>query len=150
MTLESILFILLVFLTFYNNGVQGYIHFEAYPLIGLVGKSELSAYLKEYEGRITPALLLPYGLTLLSNLALIFIRPAALSVVAVILALLLNLSVAVVTQMVATPVYNQVKQNQGGTAEEMARLLRINLLRLGLSTVSSLVVAYMLITLLTV
>src|SRR5258708_37250584 len=97
MTLEVILFILLTFTTFFNNGVQAYIHFEAYPLIPFVGKPEFPAYLKEYEGRLTIPLLLPTGVNVLSNLALLFIHPSGLSVVGVIVSLLLNLSVSVAT-----------------------------------------------------
>ena len=148
MTLEIILFTVLVFTVFYNNGVQAYIHYEAYPLISFVGKPEFANYLKEYERRLMIPLLLPYGITVLSNLALIFIRPAALSVIWVIIAFLLNVAVSVVTLRMATPVYNRIKEN-GVTTEEMARLMGINLIRLVISTVSSIVVIIMLYTLLT-
>jgi hypothetical protein len=147
MTLEIILFIVLVFTVFFNNGVQAYIHYNAYPLIAHVGKPEFANYLKEYENRLMIPLLAPYVVTLLSNLALIFIRPAALSVIWVIIAFLLNLSVAVVTMRVATPVYNRIKEN-GVTPELMQQLMGINLIRLVISTVSSGVVVIMLYTLL--
>ena len=145
MTIELIAFIVLVLTTFISNGVQAYIHFEAYPLIAFVGKSEFATYLKEYEGRLTIPLLLPYGLTLLSNLVLLFTRPAKITVIVVIVAFVLNLAVAVVTMMLATPIYARIKQAGEAAPKEMEQLLRINLLRLVLSTVSSLVVIYMLV-----
>jgi hypothetical protein len=148
MSLESMVFIVLILTTFYNNGVQAYIHLEAYPLIPLVGKSEFAAYLNEYERRINGVLVIPYGITVLSNLALIFLHPASLSVIWVIIALLLNLAVSIVTLRLATPVYNRIKQNGQANASDMGELMRINLYRLGLSTASSVVVIIMLLAVL--
>lgn len=148
MILVQFVFIVLVLTTFFSNGVQAYIHFEAYPLIPFVGKAEFSTYLKEYEQRLTIPLLVPYGLTILSNLTLIFIHPLYLSVVWVIVALLLNIAVPLVTLRIATPIYNQIKQNGVATPSEMTRLLRVNLLRLELSTISSVVVVIMLFAML--
>ena len=148
MSLGIILFVVLVALTLFSNGVQAYIHYEAYPLFSNVGKADFAAYLAEYEKRLTIPLLLPYGLTVLSNLILIFVRPDNLSVIGVIFALLLNLAVAVTTAVVATPVYNRVKAAGQAAREDMSQLMRINLLRLLLSTASSLVVLALLFTLL--
>lgn len=148
MSLATIVFIVLVVTTFISNGVQAYIHFEAYPLIPLVGKSEFANYLKEYESRLNIPLLLPYGLTVLSNIILIFTRPGSLSVVIVIVALVLNLAVSVVTLQLATPIYNRIKQAGQAAPAEMEQLMRINLIRLVLSSLSSLIVIYMLLTLL--
>jgi hypothetical protein len=143
MSLGVIAFIVLAATTFFSNGVQAYIHYEAYPLFTSVGKAEFTNYLKEYETRLTIPLVVPYVLTLLSNLLLIFIHPTNLSVVAVVIAFLLNLAVSIVTIRLATPIYNPIKQN-GATAAEMEQLMRINLVRLVLSTISSVVVIYML------
>jgi hypothetical protein len=148
MSLAAIVFIVLVVTTFISNGVQAYIHFEAYPLIPLVGKSEFANYLKEYETRLNIPLLLPYGLTVLSNIILIFTRPGSLSVIVVIVALILNLAVSVVTLQLATPIYNRIKQAGQAAPAEMEQLMRINLIRLVLSSLSSLIVIYMLLTLL--
>ena len=148
MTLGLIAFIVLVVTTFVSNGVQAYIHYEAYPLIPFVGKSEFAAYIKEYESRLTIPLVVPYVLSLLSNLVLIFTRPANLSVVVVIVVFVLNLAVSVITVMLATPIYNRIKQAGTAAPVEMEQLMRINLLRLVISTLSSLVIVYMLFTLL--
>lgn len=145
MTIEVIVFIVLVVTTVYNLGVQAYIHFEAYPLLGSVGKAEFAGYIKEYENRLMIPLLLPYGLTLLSNLILLFARPAGIDILWVIVALVLNAAVAAVTQVVATPVYNRVKQSGSASGEAMAQLMRINLLRLVLSLLAVLVIVLMLI-----
>jgi hypothetical protein len=144
----SILFVVLVALTLFSNGVQAYIHFEAYPLLSKVGKPDFAAYIADYEKRLTVPLLLPTGLTVLSNLVLIFVHPVSLSVIGVIVALLLNLAVPVTTATVAAPVYNRVKAAGQAAGEDMSQLMRINLLRLLLSTASSLVILALLITLL--
>jgi hypothetical protein len=149
MSLQLALFIILVVSTFFNNGVQAYIHFEAYPLLAFVGKAEFAAYLKEYERRLTLPLLIPYGITMLSNLILLFTRPDKISVPWVIVAFVLNLAVSVVTFQLATPVYNRVKQAGEISSGDTGELLRINALRLGLSTLSSLVVIYLLASVLT-
>ncbi len=52
MTLGLIAFIVLVLTTFFSNGVQAYIHYEAYPLIPFVGKSEFSAGAFGFGGEI--------------------------------------------------------------------------------------------------
>jgi hypothetical protein len=150
MTVQLAIFVVLVFTTFFNNAIQLYIHQEAYPLLAFVGPAEFGAYLKEYERRLTLPLIVPYSLTVLSNLILVFTRPAALAVGWLIVTLVLNLAVSIVTVAVATPVYNRIKQagrvNQAGLSE----LLSINLIRLGLSTLSSLVIIYLLVSLLTI
>lgn len=150
MTIELVLFVIVVALTLFNNGVQAYIHFEAYPLLRRVGKSEFAAYLGDYEARLTIPLMLPYGLTVLSNLALLVIRPEPVPLVGVIVALVLNIAVAVVTITLATPVYGRVKQAQQAGGADMDSLMNINLLRLLLSTAASLTLLYLLLTLLAV
>jgi hypothetical protein len=143
--LYTVLFLVFVFTTFYSNGVQAYIHLEAYPLFAFVGTQELPAYLKEYEKRLPLPLLLPYFATVLSNILLLVFRPAHLSLVWLIVALVLNIAVTVVTVVLATPVYNRYKQAGKIPAEGMRALLRINFLRLALTTVSSIIVIYLLI-----
>lgn len=148
MALELILFVILIALVLFNNGVQAYIHFEAYPLFARVGKADFAAYLSDYERRLTIPLMLPFGLTVLSNIALLFIRPAGLPVIGIILALVLNLAVAVTTVVLATPVYNRIKAAGQAAPAEMSRLMTINALRLLLSTAASLTVLILLFTLL--
>ncbi len=145
MTIYSVLFLVLVFTTFFLNGIQAYIHLEAYPLFAFVGTEEFPAYLKEYERRLPLPLLLPSGAQVLSNLVLLFIRPAQLSLVWLIVALVFNIAVTVVTVVLATPVYNRYKQAGKITSDGMRELLRINFLRLALSTLSSIIVLYLLI-----
>jgi hypothetical protein len=145
MTTDDLLLVILVALTLYNNGVQAYIHFEAYPLLAFVGRGEFAQYLAEYEKRLIIPLLLPYGLTVLANIAVIFIRDVNLPVLGVIVTLILNLAVAAVTVVLATPIYNRVKQAEDA-ATELKNLMNINWLRLLLSTASSLVILYLLLT----
>jgi hypothetical protein len=144
MTIQLALFIVLVVTTFFNNGVQAYIHYEAYPLLAFVGKAEFPAYLKEYERRLALPLFVPYGLSVLSNLILIFTHPDTISTVGLIAALVLNIAVSVVTGAVATPVYNRCKQAGQVSADDMRDLLRINMMRLALTTLSSVVIIVLL------
>ncbi len=148
MNFETVLFIALVVLTVFNNAIQVYIHFEAYPLFKYVGKAEFPAYVEQYEKRLAVPLMLPYGLTVLSNLALVFVRPEAINVVGVIVVLVLNLSVAAVTLTQVTAPYEEIKAAGTANIEAMPRLMRINLVRLVLSTLASVVVIYLLGTLL--
>ncbi|MCI0708923.1 MAG: hypothetical protein L0154_02060 [Chloroflexi bacterium] len=150
MDFELLVFVVLVFTTFFNNGVQAYIHFEAYPLFSHVAKSEFPTYVSEYERRLTIPLLLPYGVTVLANIVALFARPEDVSLIWLIAALILNVSVAVVTLRVATPVYNEIKAAGEATAATMGRLMQINLWRLVLSTLSSIVLLYLLLDLLSI
>lgn len=144
MAVEWILFVFLLVVMLINQGVQMYIHFEAYPLLGFVGKNEFGEYLKQYEKRLFVPLMLPYILTVLSNIALIFIRPEIVPVIGVIVLLVLNIAVAGVTVMVATPVYNRIAQAGEAKGDDMAKLMQINLIRLGLTTLSSAVLTVIL------
>jgi hypothetical protein len=143
--IQSIILVALVFLTFYNNGIQAYIHLEAYPLLAYVGKSEFATYIQEYERRINLVLVVPYGLTILANLALIFAHSDSVSLKGPILMLVSNLAVAAVTMLVATPVYTRIKQSGQAAGADMQQLMRINLIRLALSTLSSLTLIYILV-----
>ena len=62
MSLGLIAFIVLAVTTFFSNGVQAYIHYEAYPLFASVGKAEFAAYIKEYEARTSNEALFVYAL----------------------------------------------------------------------------------------
>jgi hypothetical protein len=146
MNVENMLLVVLAALTLYNLGVQAYIHFEAYPLLAYVGKSEFTQYLAEYEKRLTLPLLLPYVLTLLTNLVVIFIHHDDVPVIGLILAFVLNLAVSLGTLFVATPVYERVKTSTN-VAADMKPLMKINLGRLLLSLAAGLVVLYLLLTL---
>jgi len=148
MSIQLVTFIVLVVATFYHLGVQMYIHFETYPLIPFVGKKEFKMYLDEYERRLTIPLLLPYGIMLLSNFVLLFIRFEGIPLFWVITAFILNLLVTVLTIVWATPVYTRIKQAEMATSEETQNLLRINVFRLLLSALSSFIVVFLLMTLL--
>ncbi len=150
MLLQEIILIVFVFITFFNTGVQVYIHQEVYPLFAFVENNTLPRYLKEFEQRLVLPLMVPFLLTLLSNIALLFIRPAKMSLPFLIASLVLNVVTALVTVVLATPVYNRYKQGGESVSRELAALKQINLLRLGLSILTSLTVAYLLSQVLTV
>lgn len=145
--MEYILFVVFAALVLVNNGVQAYIHFEAYPLFKYVGKGEFATYLTQYEQRLTVPLLAPYGLTVLSNLALLAVRPDDVSIISIIIVLLLNIGVAVVSVFMATPIYNRIKA-AGEAGSDLDELMKINLIRLGVSTLISLIVCAILVGLL--
>lgn len=140
MTIELILLTALVALTLYGNGVHAYIHFNSYPLFAHVGKPEFPAYLGAWEKGLNIPLMLPYVFTLLVNIALIFVRPADVPVVGVIGVLLTMVVTAVVSVGLATPVYARIKKAGEAAAADLAALMRINLYRLGLATLASVIV----------
>ncbi len=147
MSLETLIFVIFFALVLHNNGVQTYIHFNVYPLFKSVDKSSLVSYLAQFEKGLTVPLLLPYGLTILVNLALLFIRPDDISIVGVIILLILNVSMAGISIRIATPVYNRLSDFEN-FEEALAELLKINLLRLGVTTVISLITCGLLLGLL--
>lgn len=83
-------------------------------------------------------LLLPYGLTILTNLALLFIRPDEIAIAGIIVLLMLNMSMAGIGIGIATPIYNRLSDFENFDTT-LAELLKINLLRLGVTTVISLI-----------
>jgi len=144
MTVEIAVFLVLVATTFINLGVQMYIHWEAYPLLAYVGKSEFAAYIAEYERRLAVPLLLPYALSLITAIIALIAPPDQVSRVILGIAFLLNLAVSMVTMMVAAPVYEAHKKAGSVTSAGLADLMRINLLRLALTLLSGLVILYLL------
>ncbi|MBX3084489.1 MAG: hypothetical protein KF716_22820 [Anaerolineae bacterium] len=150
MTIQLVIFVIFVFTTFFHNGAQAYIHLEAYPLLAYVGRAEFPTYLKEYEQRLTLPLLVAYGVMLLCNLILIATQPPTMPVAWLIVALIINMAVSAVTAVVATPVYNRIKETGQAVGGDMEALMRINSLRLLLSSLSSLIVIYLLLDLLIV
>jgi hypothetical protein len=147
MTIQHIIFVILVFTSFFNCGVQAYIHFNAYPILKHVGRADFANYLTRYEQGLTVPLLLPYGLSLLSALLLIFLRPSGIDALWIILALVLNGAVAAVTMIMATPIYNRIKEAGEASPADMSQLINVNLLRLLLTLLSSVVVIWMLLVL---
>lgn len=148
MSIELINFALLVALVCYNLGIQAYIHFEAYPLFQSVNDENFAEYVGDYERRLTIPLLVPYGLTILSSIGVIALGPSDVPLIGAILVLILNLSVAGVSLMVAAPVYERVKAN-GPVGEDFAQLMKINLGRLVLSAVIVVLALALLLDLLT-
>lgn len=148
MTIQLVLFAVFVVATFFHNGAQAYIHLEAYPLLAYVGKPEFPNYLKQYEQRLTPPLLAPYGVMVLCNLILLVTRPPSIEILWVIVALVINMAVSVVTAVVATPVYNRIKEANEAVGGDMESLMRINSLRLILSSLSSLIAFVLLLSVL--
>jgi hypothetical protein len=143
--INSLIFVLYIFFTFFHNGVQAYIHFEAYPLLAYVGKPDFATYLEQYERRLMPVLMLPTGLLLLTNLFVIFSHSDNMSAKGPILTLVLELALTGVTLALAAPVYNRIKQAGQAAGADMQQLMRLNLLRLALATISSLAVIYVLV-----
>lgn len=144
MTFELIVFLLFVFTTFYDNAIQWYTHMQSYPLQAYVGQNEYAAYGKFYEGRLVYALYIPYVLLLVSNVILFFARPAGIEIGWLIAAFLLNLSILFISVFLAVPQHREHAREGRVTQEGVAALLRVNLLRLGAASLSSLIVLFLL------
>jgi hypothetical protein len=146
--IETGLFVVLVFSTFFNNAIQWYTHLESYPLQAFVGRNEYANYGKEYERRLVFALYIPYFVMLLSNLALIFAPPSVIERLPFIVTFALNLSIMIVSFALAVPIHKRHAQEGGVTPSGVQELLRVNLLRLGANTLSSAIVLFLLVDML--
>ncbi|GAB4511729.1 MAG: hypothetical protein OHK0046_10220 [Anaerolineae bacterium] len=149
MSLELVVFLALVFTTFYINAVQWYTQVESYPLMTYVGAQEYRAYGQFYERRLVFALYIPYLVQMLSNLFLIFSRPEGLATVWFIIAFLANLSIMVLSLTLAVPVHKKHAAQGFITDDGVRAVLRVNLLRLAAACLSSGIMLYLLAELLT-
>jgi hypothetical protein len=149
MDLQLIPFVVLVFTTFFNTGIQWYTHQQSYPLMALVGVDTYETYFHEYERRLVLALYIPYFIMLVSNITLFFLRPAGIDLLWLVIAFALNLSIMVVSFALAVPIHKRHAQAGQVTSAGVAELLQVNILRLGAATLSSGIMLFLLLRLLT-
>lgn len=134
----------LAFLTFYVTAIQWYTQFVSYPISALVGSSESIAYGSRYESGLIFALYLPYFALIFVNLAILFVRNIPYPRWRLIAALLLNLSIVVISLGFAVPLHQQVAQLRASAPDDTAAraaletaLLNLNWLRVLSATLAS-------------
>jgi hypothetical protein len=148
MSIELVIFLIFVFMTFFNHAIQWYTHIESYPLQAYVGRNEYLAYGEAYERRLVLALYIPFFIMLACNLVLLFTHPVELNVIFFIVTFIANLSIPIVSFALAVPLHRKHAEEGHVTAEGVREILHVNLLRLLAATLSSVIVLYLLIQLL--
>src|SRR5688572_24026686 len=148
MSLENLIFVIVLATQWLISVFNPIIHNKAYQHLNNVGREGSRTYFAEYGRGSVMRLILLYFLRFPANIALLFLRPDGVSLLGVIVVLILNLAVSTTTQVLAAPVYNRIRQGDSVDSAEMSRLTNINLLRLALSALASLVVLGLLVDLL--
>jgi hypothetical protein len=146
MAFESILLVILVVSTFIIQGTQLYLHFDTYPLLAHVGRAEFSAYLSEFERRFISLTIVPFSLSVLSNLGLVVFRPDELRLTPIVVALVLIVVLGVSNS--GSGRYRMIKQAGEATPIHLVSFMEFNLLRLSIASFRSLLVLYILYTVL--
>jgi hypothetical protein len=139
------IFVVLVFATFFNNALHFYTQVQTYPLFAWVGREGFVPFHKVYQRRLRLTIYAPYSLLMAANALLLLFRPAEVAVGWVVVLLILNASILVESLALAAPVHHRMDQQTGNDKDELARLLRLNAIRLAAATASSLLVAYLLV-----
>lgn len=140
-------FLVLAFATFFMNAIHWYTQVQTYPLFSWVPKDGFVAFHGEYERRLPLALYAPYALLMVANVLLFFFAPEGVGLGWVGLLFLLNVFIMAESLALAAPVHHRMDR-EGKDEKAIKRLIFFNLLRLLAGTASSLVVLYLLATLL--
>ncbi len=145
------LLLALSFLTFFVTSIQWYTQHVSYPISALVGPSEAVQYGSRYEAGLVVALYIPYFLLLIVNAVLLLRPPQFIPRWTLALALLLNLSIVVISLGLAVPLHQQVAEARIAAPNDAAQrtpleaaLLNINWLRVSAATISSAITLWML------
>jgi hypothetical protein len=133
-----------VFTTFFNNALHFYTQVQTYPLFAWVGREEFVPFHKEYQRRLPVAIYAPYTLLMVSNALLLFFRPDGVALGWVVALLILNASIMAESLAFAAPVHYRMDR-EGRSKEDVGRLVHFNGIRLAIATLSSGIVAYLLV-----
>lgn len=139
-----IVFIAVVFFTFFNNALHWYTQVATYPLFALIGNKEFLKYHLEYQRRLPFSIYAPYSLLMISTLLLFVCHPAQISLVWITVITVLNLAIMVESLIFAAPVHKRLDEQGFGDETGIRQLIFYNSLRLATSSVSSLIVLYLL------
>jgi hypothetical protein len=136
LTFPDVLLLLVTLTSAFNMGLQYYTTVSTYPLFSALSDETFVPYHKAYEHRLPLAIYAPYALLMLGTLLLLFVHPARVSPLWVVLALLLNGAIMAVSLVFAAPVHARLDQH-GKRDDLLALLRRYNLLRLLASAAST-------------
>lgn len=144
MNIELIVFIGVVFFTFFNNALHWYTQVVTYPLFAFVGQKEFLQHHLEYQRRLPFSIYAPYSLLMFSTLLLFIFHPAQISLVWIIVITVLNLAIMVESLIFAAPVHKRLDKQGFSDETGIRQLIFYNGARLVTSSISSLVVLYLL------
>lgn len=142
-----VVLLVLAFATFFMNAIHWYTQIQTYPLFSWVPKEGFVSFHKEYERRLPVALYAPYTLMMAANVLLFFFRPEGVGLGWVIALFVLGAFIMAESLAFAAPVHSRLDRD-GKDDGAVKKLIFFNLLRLVVGTTSSLIVLYLLTTLL--
>ena len=142
-----VVFLALAFATFFMNAVHWYTQVQTYPLFSWVPEEGFVALHEEYERRLPVALYAPYALLMAANVLLFFFAPEGVGLGWVIALFSLNAFIMAESLAFAAPVHYRMDR-EGKDERAIRKLVFFNSFRLAAGTASSLVVLYLLATLL--
>lgn len=139
------LLLLLALLTALNWAVHYYTQQVTYRLFPTVaaaaGGAGFVRYHQAYEGRLPWTVYLPWTLLTLASAGLLVVRPDGMGLTWPLVLLVLNASIAPLSLVFAAPVHRAVDERGDITPDQAAALLRWNGVRLGIGSLSLVVVA---------
>ena len=144
MNTDLIVFIAVVFFTFFNNALHWYTQLTTYPLFAWVGRKEFLGFHLEYQRRLPFSIYAPYSLLMISTLLLFVFRPAQISSVWVISLTVLNAAIMFESLIFAAPIHKRLDAQEFGDETRIRQLIRYNGVRVVTSSVSSIAVLYLL------
>lgn len=150
MNVELTIFTATVFATFFNNALHWYTQVQTYPLFAWIGQREFVPFHQEYQRRLPLSIYAPYLLVMVSTVLLVFFRPPQIALGWIAALLLLNGSVMAISIMYAAPVHYRLDRQGSSDNRGVRQLVYYNGIRLAASTLSSAIVLYLLINILSV
>lgn len=128
-----------------NWGLHYYTHQVTYRLFPAVasaaGGPGFVRYRQAYERRLPASIYAPWSVLVAASALLVVVRPVGLGLAWPLLLLGLNLTIAVLSVLVAAPVHRQVDAEEELSGAAATALVRVNGVRLGVATLSLLVAA---------
>lgn len=119
MNIRLIVFIAVVFFTFFNNALHWYTQVATYPLFAFIGNKDFLKYHLEYQHRLPFSIYAPYSLLIFGTLLLFVFHPAQISLAWIIVITALNLAIMVESLIFAAPVHKRLdEQGFGDTNAE--------------------------------
>lgn len=144
MNFNLIVFIAVVFFTFFNNALHWYTQVTTYPLFAWIGQKEFLPFHKEYQRRLPFSIYAPYSLLMVGTLLLMFFRPPQISFTWIVLLIVVNAAIMIESLAFAAPVHKRLDLQGHSDERGIQQLIRYNGVRLVTSSVSSIVVLYLL------
>lgn len=120
----------------FNTALQYYSQVATYPLFAAIGPG-FADYHRAYERRLSLAIYAPFALLMVTMIALVAVPPAGMGRGWPLAMLVLNLSIAPISILLAVPHHRRLTAQGLADAAGVGALLRANGLRLAVSTAAS-------------